>query len=153
MSSRRQIFNRFAEDTFPDLRGTSYSDTSPCTPDYNCIAWAAGESDRWWEPDLLMAGYYWPANARQSYDVLALVDAYESIGYTKCPNGKAQRGYEKVAIYASPTGEWTHGARQLASGRWTSKLGSREDIEHETPQDLCGKEYGTVHCYMRRERS
>lgn len=97
-----------------------------------------------------MAGYYWPAEARQSMEVSALVEAYEAIGYSRCMNGKLQRSYEKIAIYASAAGEWTHAARQLGSGRWTSKLGAEADIEHTMPDDLQGAEYGAVYCYMRR---
>ena len=146
MSGKRS-FQKFAELTFPGLRGTQYTKTSPCTVSYNCIAWAAGEDYRWWEPSL---GYYWPAKAEQSMEVSALVEAYEAIGYGRCVNGKLQRGYEKIAIYASAAGEWTHAARQLRSGRWTSKLGAEADIEHTMPDDLQGVEYGTVYCYMRR---
>ena len=39
------------EAAFPALVGTGYFVTSPATPEYNCIAWAAGETDRWWWPD------------------------------------------------------------------------------------------------------
>src|SRR5262249_6606580 len=45
---------------FPNLTGTDYRVTSPADDAYNCLAWAAAESDRWWWPDAL-GGYYWPA--------------------------------------------------------------------------------------------
>jgi hypothetical protein len=62
-------------------------------------------------------------------------------------------GYEKVALYADGNGEWTHAARQLADGWWTSKLGPDEDILYQTPQALVGDLYGQVHAIMRRTMS
>jgi hypothetical protein len=50
--------------------------------------------------------------------------------------------YEKVALFAKD-GRVTHAARQLPSGRWTSKLGSDVDIEHEL-YAIEGEVYGTV---------
>ena len=44
---------------------------------------------------------------------------------------RPQIGVRKVVLYADGN-EWTHAARQLPSGRWTSKLGDYEDIEHDT---------------------
>lgn len=149
---RRSSFRTFVERTFPGLVGTSYAKTSPRTVTYNCIAWAAGEDERWWEPNFQVAGYYWPLEMPQTMAVSALVEAYGSIGYRKCSSGQLQKGYEKIAIYSSDAGVWTHAARQLESGRWTSKLGAEEDIEHGRPSDLHGEVYGTVYCYMRRKR-
>ena len=31
---------------------------------------------------------------------------------------------------------YQHAARQLVSGKWTSKLGPDEDIEHESPDSI-----------------
>jgi hypothetical protein len=48
-----------------------------------------------------------------------------------------------------------HVARQEASGIWKSKLGRFEDIEHETPEELCGdgiNEYGVIVQFLQRER-
>ena len=69
--------------------------------------------------------------------------------YEPCDDGALEDGFEKVAIYALSF-TVTHMARQLASGRWTSKLGELEDIEHETPAELEGDIYGIVVQYMRR---
>ena len=43
------------EGTFPGLAADGYLLASPKTHSYNCIAWAAGNASRWWEP-----GIYWP---------------------------------------------------------------------------------------------
>ena len=58
-------------------------------------------------------------------------------------DGPLQDGYEKIAIYALD-GEPTHAARQLDTGRWTSKLGKHEDIEHDTPGRVCKETTGTL---------
>ena len=36
------------ERDFPNLLTTGYEITSPDTIDYNCIAWAAEDNERWW---------------------------------------------------------------------------------------------------------
>jgi hypothetical protein len=41
--------------------------TSPETINYNCFAWAAGELNRWWNPNPNpMSSDYWPPNVRES---------------------------------------------------------------------------------------
>jgi hypothetical protein len=80
----------------------------------------------------------------------AFVATFNILGYKQCADGSLEEGCEKVAIYQSSSGEITHMARQLRSGRWTSKLGGLEDIEHASPAELEGREYGDVVQYMRR---
>lgn len=66
------------EKAFPGLRGTHYAVTSPPTPTYNCIAWAAGESNRWWWPT---SSYFWPTGIPREETLLAFVGAYATLGY------------------------------------------------------------------------
>jgi hypothetical protein len=70
---------------------------------------------------------------------------YENNGMDTNP----EPGFEKVALFSDGL-YYTHAARQLASGKWTSKLGKAEDIEHDTPDDLAGGVYGDVVQVMRR---
>ena len=70
-------------------------------------------------------------------------------GYSVCDGEGLEQGYEKIALY-SFVGQFTHVARQLDDGRWTSKLGVREVITHPSPDNLSGGFYGNVHCVMRR---
>jgi hypothetical protein len=88
--------------------------------------------------------------------VPAFVQAFGTVGYVRCKNGNYEEGFEKIAIYASKDAKRKlvpeHAARQLVDGRWTSKMGLDEDIEHLTVNDVCGPEYGKVVCYMRRQR-
>ena len=81
--------------------------------------------------------------------VAAYIAAFGVIGYEPCANGALEDGFEKVALYALPSGV-THMARQLGTGRWTSKIGGLEDIEHESPAELEGVEYGDLAQYMRK---
>ncbi len=82
-------------------------------------------------------------------NLAAFVAAFSTLGYEPCADGALEDGFEKVAIYESPQGV-EHASRQLRTGRWTSKLGNREDIEHESPTELEGDLYGEVKQYMRR---
>ena len=134
------------ETIFPNLRSEGYRQTSPRTKDYNCIAWAAGNKDRWWEP---ADGYYWPLPTPQLTTIDVLIRAFKVLGYTECQDSLLEEGYEKVAIYGEQ-GDYTHAARQLGTGKWTSKLGQLEDIEHDTLEGLAGSEYGDVVVIMRR---
>src|SRR5688572_14014267 len=106
---------------FPRLRFSEHRYTSHRNINYNCICWAANVPPRdiWWpSPD-----GYWPAGVRRDGTVDAFVDAFGLLGYVPCADGILEDGFEKVALFALPSGEPTHMARQLASGTWTSKLG------------------------------
>jgi hypothetical protein len=70
------------------------------------------------------------------------------VGYAPCADGSLEPGYEKAALYATDEGP-THAARQLSNGRWTSKLGPDDDIEH-TLEGLVSPVYGTVVQFHRR---
>ena len=70
-------------------------------------------------------------------------------GYSLCEDDALEQGYEKIALYAF-VGHFTHVARQLEDGRWSSKLGSLELITHPSLSSLAGGIYGYVHCIMRR---
>lgn len=121
--------------------------TSETDDNYNCIAWAANNSSEWWSN---LPGYKWPG--RRTSLIEGLVTVFTSLGYEICKSSDFEDGFEKVAIYVR-NGMWRHAARQLPSGKWTSKLGPDEDIEHDTPECLCGKSYGKIHCIMRKAKS
>jgi hypothetical protein len=135
------------ESFFPDLASTGYTITSPATPVYNCIAWAAGVVDDWWWPDPMgVSG--WPLSAPRVETLEAFLIAFESLGYTRCDSPELEPGFEKVALYALD-GVPKHAARQLPSGRWSSKCGELEDIEHVL-DGLVGAWYGTVAHILKR---
>ena len=112
---------------------------SPPLPNYNCIAWAAGEDWRSWWPGEPRP-YHWPLPSKDE-SIENFVNAFGTLGYTNRDNENDQLedGIEKVAIYADDNGIPTHAARQLESGAWTSKCGEGyEDIEHKSLGSLEG---------------
>jgi hypothetical protein len=133
---------------FPSLTPENHSFESPADKRYNCIAWAAGETARYWWPDS-MDQAYWPPGVPREETIEAFVQAYATLGYVPCDSADLEPGFEKTAIYASGATP-THAARQLPSGVWTSKLGPQEDIEHTTPEAVEGPEYGKVAVVLRR---
>jgi hypothetical protein len=135
------------EKAFPGLNSGNYRLTSPHTVTYNCIAWAAGDTRRKWWPALFC---YWPRVKRET-SISAFVEAYGTLGYKPVVDGRLEIGIEKIAIYVGPDGSPLHAARQLASGKWTSKLGDWEDIEH-TLEGLEGDAYGKINCFLGRPR-
>jgi hypothetical protein len=126
---------------------------------YNCIAWGGGRTRKMWDPfpQEPEEDYYWPAGVPRDYKLTSLVMAYETEGFValtddgKPVDGTLEDGVEKVALYADGD-EYMHAACQLANGKWTSKMGSGQRIEHDTPTDLEGPAYGKVAKYMKRER-
>lgn len=147
--------NTRIEALFPGLVRDGYVITSPIDPQYNCIAWAAGDQQRWWEPVPFnsgqnLGGLYWPEGVAPWPTLESYQQAYETLGYESCFEGDVEDGFEKVAIYVDPQNKPLHAARQLPSGAWTSKLGQAYDVEHPEAGSVSGAEYGRVAVFMRR---
>jgi hypothetical protein len=134
---------------FPNLTAGSFSITSPPSTEYNCIAWAADDAGNWWWPDL--ADSYWPEGVPREETLPAFVAAYATLGYSPCKDGSPEAGFEKIAIYSNADGP-QHVARQLPGGRWTSKLGPHEDIEHDALERLNSDLYGEPVRFLKRPR-
>ncbi|MBD2357158.1 hypothetical protein H6G41_21460 [Tolypothrix sp. FACHB-123] len=138
------------ERDYPNLITHGYNITSPDTPDYNCVGWAAEDDQNWWWPDIQNL-HYWPPGVPREETIEAFKQAFRTLGYEVCENDVLEEGFQKIAIYANSNKVPTHVARQLPSGKWTSKLGQDEDIEHNNLQGLTGQPgYGEVACIMRR---
>ena len=138
-----------ASSDFPGLTSENHRETSVATPTYNCIAWAIEDMQHWWEPGLYWRPEGWPRN---DYGLGALEQLFQSIGYEDCgANTSLEPGYSKVALYAESGSLYTHAARQLPNGMWTSKLGKDIDIEHDTPDVVAGGLYGDVMQIMKRQ--
>lgn len=86
---------------------------------------------------------FWPSGA----PLMATVEAFDQmlriIGFTPCVKRTPEKGFHKVALYAS-AGVPTHLSKLLPKGKWSSKLGKQEDIEHAI-NALDGPEYGSVY--------
>lgn len=138
------------DERFPGLRTSAFRLTSPTTRDYNCIAWAANDATRWWwpDPDPDNDAVYWPPNVPIEEAAHAFAAAFATLGYAACSGEVFEPGFEKVALFAIGSVP-THAARQLPNGRWTSKLGRSEDIEHEL-NAVSGAAYGAVVLFLKR---
>jgi hypothetical protein len=135
---------------FPLLLQDGGVKKSEATSIYNCIAWAANVNTKFWWPDKNRL-CFWPVGVPREETLDAFIKAYETLGYVICNDESLEPGYEKVAIYVDITTQKpTHAARQLASGKWTSKLGQDIDVEHDTPSGVSGSQYGYPMQYMRR---
>jgi hypothetical protein len=142
------------EENFPELQSTGYQITSDVNSNYNCIAWALGDTKRWWWPPLspFDSLSHWPPNVARTETVESFMRVFSLFGYKTCKTGRIEQGWEKIALYADSQGKPTHAARQLPSGAWTSKLGDQEDVEHLAASAVEGRWYGSVVCYFRRRR-
>ncbi len=128
--------------------------TSEPTWEYNCIAWAFHEDDRWWWPDPVGI-FYWPKGVSREVTLDVFIAASETRGFEVCLNADNEPGFEKVVLYAK-SGVPTHAARQLLNGNWFSKLGREIDVQHNTPEALVDEiaqlDYGRPITYLRRRR-
>ncbi len=137
------------EGIFPRLAKGDYQVTSPRDADYNCIAWAVGDPRNWWWPGPDEETQYWPPGATREVALPAFQEVFASLGYVPCDNEELDPGFDKIALFADAQGIPKHAARQLPNGRWTSKLGVLEDIEHAL-RDLEGTVYGSVVLVLKR---
>ena len=142
------MFDIQVSSIFPNLQPGEFYETSPKTEDYNCIAWAADDQDRWWWPD---PNNYWPQEVLRVVILDAFIEAFRGLRYEPCMDGSLEEGFEKVVIYVKGVAP-THAARQLSSGWWTSKLGREWDIVHKRVEDVEGAVYGQAAQFMRRPR-
>jgi hypothetical protein len=111
---------------FSNLQPGSFEIIGNPTEEYNCIAWAAGDKSQYWWPGMA----FWPDGVPEELTFDTFMQAFASIGYNPCDNECFEQHVEKVAIYLK-NGQPSHAARQARNGRWTSKLGPWELIEHD----------------------
>ena len=138
-------------EAFPALTHLNHGITSPVDLSYNCVAWALNDNARWWWPDS-MGVCFWPTNVPRTVTIEAFDRMLRQIGFSPCVRHTIEKGLQKVALYAR-AGVPTHVAKQLPKGKWSSKLGQHEDIEH-TIEALDGPKYGSVcQVYARPQRS
>lgn len=137
--------------SFPILRVENCRLTSPADDAYNCIAWAADDTERWWWPDPQEQAY-WPTAVPRVVSVEAFESAFRTLGYADRTDATLEQGKQKIAIFVSAQGFPTHAARQLPDGWWASKLGPQIDIEHELSA-IQGPAYGAVALILGRPTS
>ena len=133
---------------FPQLASEDFKIVGPHTKQYNCIAFAAGDTNIRWDDD----DGYWPEGATRSASIDSLKEVFVAIGFEQCDGGSVEPGFEKVALYEQQ-GAWTHAAVQTPRGTWRSKMGDGPVIEHDNPESLSGGPYGNPTIYMRRTKA
>jgi hypothetical protein len=133
---------------FPNRTDANCRWTSDASDEYNCIGWAAHTTRHYIWPDE-DEQFAWPIAQDRADTVDAIRTFFESLGFQPCPDDRLEAGFEKIAIYADANGP-QHVARQLISGRWTSKLGRMADVEHVTLEVLADGHYGRVVLLMKR---
>lgn len=143
------------EALFPRLRGTGYAVTSAYCSDYNCVAFVAGDREHRWEPED-RGGWFWPPGLPlEDFSLSNYIRCFEFLGFSECEGGELEDGVERIAIFVDADGEFTHVARQLSDGWWSSKLGFYEDISHASLDHLLqGRplQYGESIRFMCRPR-
>jgi hypothetical protein len=92
------------ERIFPAPASDGYVVISPQTTAHHCIAWAAGESHRRWEP-----GICWLIQPGD--DLATLIGLFASLGYALCDGDRLEVECQRVALDADNFGNGTHAAR------------------------------------------
>src|SRR5437588_290819 len=138
--------NQYYKLDIPNLDQTEYQKTSEPTSSYNCIAWVLDRSDIWIDPT---EEYDWPEDVERGYTTGSFIELFKKYGFEICDGATLESGYLKIAIYHDNLNHFHHVAKQLSSGKWTSKLGENEDIEHEL-SGLEGEYYGSPKIFMRK---
>ena len=125
-------------DRFPRLADEPHEITSEPAK-YNCVAWVEGLTDRYIDPEM-----DWPAGvpkppADQDDDLDYYVAFFRYHGYEICADASLEAGYTKIALFAD-NGWFAHVAKQMPSGKWTSKAGFLHDLSHDRLEALqdCG---------------
>jgi hypothetical protein len=125
----------------------SFVVTSPCDF-YNCVSHALGRTTGLIWPSQLDAE--WPADIAYSDHISSFTKMLARHGYEPCTSSNIEVGHEKIALYTKD-GFVKHAARQMDSGRWTSKLGYKDyDIAHHSLADLEGKCYGHARHFFHK---
>ena len=131
---------------FPNSQNEPFEETSPETDQYNCLAWVMHDTQRWWDTE---DEDFWVSNLPQDSTLKTLVLLGEKQGFVVCDNGQLEKGYEKMALFSLEGTYCTHVARQLASGQWTSKLGTSYDVTHSL-KAMEGGIYGNVVQFLKK---
>lgn len=143
----------FPPHLFPKLAHSGYAVTSKADKSHNCIAFAVGDPTRWWWPiegpaeasDQIV---FWPAGTPLADSVDAFLTALNLLGYVQCGDASLDPAVDKITLYAID-GRVKHASRQMPNGRWRSKMGKAEDIEHELDA-VEGPLYGQIAVVLGR---
>ncbi|MFZ1519448.1 MAG: hypothetical protein WAU11_11765 [Ignavibacteriaceae bacterium] len=139
--------NKISDYRFPNSISDPFVKTSEPTYRYNCIAWSVGDDTKWWWPH---KDTFWPDDLQKEETLEAFIRLYARMGYELCDHPDYEDNYEKLVLFADDASNPTHAARQLPNGKWTSKLGPSEDVEHSL-KSVSDGEYGKPVVYFKRK--
>src|SRR6266516_1036961 len=109
------------ETDFPKLRGGRYRIASSQDKKYNCIAFAAGDINRYWQNlGHPMKGYFWPPGLTDDETIDGWMRAFRLLNYEVTNTADPEIGFEKIAIYGTQEGTALHVAIRKDSGPWMS---------------------------------
>jgi hypothetical protein len=134
---------------FPNINKKNHAVKSDQDGTYNCIAFAAGRTDKKWWP-IVRPDAHWPAGVPYTESPDSFIKAFETEGYTVCVDETYVDGTEKVAFFTF-AGRVKHAARMSTKDGWLSKLGDAEDISHEL-RAVTGGGYGLPTVFMERRK-
>ena len=100
-----------------------------------------------------MDQWAWPDTLQREEDLDVVASFFRLHGYVDCTNTKLEKGFQKIALYVTDNDKFTHAARQLPDGSWTSKITEHEDIMHKSLDALVGNWCGQVGAVMKRKIS
>lgn len=124
---------------FPKLKGKDI-DLSPKDFNNNCLAFALGDKNNWWEPPAQYGFYYWPPGFSQDTTIETVEEIIRLHGFTVEMEPSGTPKTDSIAIYGEH-GHWKHFAK-FADGVWSSKLGEGHDVDRIDHLDLEIADYG-----------
>ena len=84
-----------------------------------CIAYAIGDTGRWWWPNGVN---YWPTWTTQTDGIESVKEVFAGLEYAQCDDSESEAGYPKVALYET-NGVMQHASVPMPNGNWRSKMG------------------------------
>jgi hypothetical protein len=121
-------YPRLGED--PDYKLTSEADDR-----YNCVAWVRRDKGHWIDPEVFWPTDLAPEPPEWEDDLPYYLALFEAWDFEMVESSDREDGYLKIAVFASG-GDFDHVAKQLPSGRWSSKGGASFDFRHGTPASV-----------------
>jgi hypothetical protein len=137
---------------WPNLSKNHFEITSLKTNTYNCLAWALGDDSMWMDMYVFQIKYDLNAEDLDHSSEGYAIFLEKYYGFEKSDNGELEERMDKIALFEDNNRDWTHACRQLSDGKWASKMGRWEDIEHVTLEVLEGKFYGKHKIFMKRQK-
>lgn len=137
---------------WPNLKDGTFEKTSDEGIYQNCVGFVVGIR-RWIDS----YSQFWPDDLETGDTPEHYAAFFKKHGFEICADGSLENGTEKLAIYAkghkySSQKEFKHVAIQQNDGKWKSKMGKLEDIEHPTTKTICCGDYGEAIIFMRRPK-